>query len=133
LYGSSGLVRFEYHHYAFLGGESVRAAEAAECANEQGMFWPFHDTLFLNQIAENAGFWSERMVVEIAVQLGLDEATFSDCLDSRKYRDVVSASNEEAAERGVNSTPTVFINGEEVKGLASATEYVRIINTILGE
>lgn len=126
-------MRFEYNHFAFLGPESVRAAEATECANEQGMFWPYHDTLFLNQIAENQGFWSNTFLLEMALQLGLVEQAFSDCLDSGKYRDAIAAAKEAGDARGVNSTPTVFINGEKVVGLDSAQAYIQLIEVILGQ
>ena len=49
------MVRFEYKDFAFIGPESIRAAEAAACADEQDWFWPFHDTLFANQRGENQG------------------------------------------------------------------------------
>lgn len=45
----TGQVSFEFHHLAFLGPESIQAAEASECAMEQGQFWPYHDVLFLRQ------------------------------------------------------------------------------------
>lgn len=131
LYAGSTLVRFEYHHYAFLGQESLRAAEAAECANDQGMFWQYHDTLFLNQIAENAGFWSEQFLIQMAVQLTLNEVEFTSCLTSGKYQSAVVAASQEARDRGVTGTPTLFINGERIQ-LGSVNSYIQIINTALG-
>ena len=55
MYAETGLVRFEYKHVALLGAESILAAEASECANEQGQFWPYHDIIFANQRGENQG------------------------------------------------------------------------------
>ena len=71
-YADTGLVRLEFHHYAFIGAESVRAAEAAECANEQDMFWPYHDILFLNQRGENQGAFSDLALHNFAVALKMD-------------------------------------------------------------
>lgn len=133
MYASSGLVRFEYKHYAFLGQESLRAAEAAECANDQGMFWQYHDIIFLNQRGENQGFWSNNVFIEFAVKLELDEEVFSECLTSRKYRDAITAANLLAGERGVTGTPSVFINGVPVENGSSIDVYIQMINAALGQ
>jgi protein-disulfide isomerase len=54
-----GQVRFVFRHLAFIGAESLWAAEAAECANEQGRFWDYHDKLFEEQGGENVGAFSQ--------------------------------------------------------------------------
>lgn len=113
-YAASGQVRFEYNNFAFLGSESFNAAEAAECANEQGQFWQYHDTLFANQRGENIGAFRTAALKNFAVAIGLDEAAFNDCLDSGKYKDGVLAEKAEGETRQVDSTPTLFINGEKV-------------------
>ncbi|MAU00589.1 MAG: hypothetical protein CL608_25880 [Anaerolineaceae bacterium] len=99
-----------------IGPESIRAAEAAACANEQGQFWPYHDTLFANQRGENQGAFRDDTLQAFAAALGLDEAAFNACLDSGRYRDEVQAETAAGQERGVRSTPTLFINGEKVEG-----------------
>jgi len=116
VYGDSGLVRFEYKDFAVIGGESIRAAEAAACANEQGQFWPYHDTLFANQRGENVGSFREDILKLIATALGLDQTAFDSCLDSGKYRDKVEAATAAGQEQGVISTPTLFLNGEKIEG-----------------
>jgi len=85
-YADTGLVRFEYKNFAFLGPESTAAAEASECAAEQGMFWAYHDTIFLNHEGENVGTYSDPALKNYATALGLDQDQFDDCLDSREYR-----------------------------------------------
>ena len=54
-YVETGLVRFGYQHFAFLGPESQKAAEASECAAEQGAFWPYHDKLFGRMTGKTRG------------------------------------------------------------------------------
>ena len=125
-------MRFEYKHFAFLGVESQRAAEASECANEQDMFWPYHDTIFLNQRGENQGFWSQRVLEEFAVKLGMDEAAFSECMDEGRYGDAIQAAYEVAGSRGVDHTPTVYVNGEEVPSGAPLEVYIQMIEAALG-
>ena len=131
MYGDTGQVRFVYNHYAFLGPESVRAAEATECANEQGAFWRYHDMLFLNQKGENQSAFNDRSLKTFAVNLGLDTAVFNACLDSGKYSDLVQADREIAQSRNVSSTPTFFINGEEVRGALPFAQFQSMIDAIL--
>ncbi len=130
-YGDTGQVRFEYNHFPFLGAESVRAAQAAECANEQGAFWQYHDYLFHNQKGENQGAFSDRMLNTFATNLGLDEDAFSTCLASGKYEEMVQAQREEAIAREVNSTPTFFVNGEMVTGALPFDQFQTIIENAL--
>lgn len=130
-YGDSGQVRLEYNHYAFLGQESIRAAEAAECANEQGAFWDYHDTLFLNQNGENQGAFNDSNLKSFATRIGLDEQAFNSCLDSGKYREEIETSFANGVELGVQSTPSFIVNGELVKGALPFAEFERIIDAAL--
>jgi protein-disulfide isomerase len=126
-YGDSGLVRFEYKHYAFLGPESNLAAEASACAAEQDKFWQFHDTLFANLRGQNQGSYSNPALKAMASALGLDESAFNSCLDSNRYRDDVHQQTAEAQQRGVSSTPTTFVNGESISG---AVPYIQLRNLV---
>jgi protein-disulfide isomerase len=111
-YVEPGLVRFEFHDYAFRGPEAVRAAEAAACAADQGAYWRYHDTLYLNQSGPNS--FTDARLKQMAETLGLDTGTFNQCLDSGEKRPGVEASIAEAQTQGIDSTPTIFINGTEV-------------------
>ena len=115
-YVDSGQVLFVYRHFAFLGEESVWAAEAAECASDQGKFWEYHDILYEQWAGTNVGAYSYNNLVGFASILELDLVQFSSCLGDRKYVDRVRVESEYADENGVTSTPTVFINGEHVRG-----------------
>lgn len=126
-YADSGLVRFEYNHFAFLGPESLRAAEAAECAAEQNLFWPYHDIIFNNQSGENQGNFSDPALRNFAIVAGLEMEAFDECFSSARYRQDVRAGNSEASNRGVNSTPTFFVNGELVEGVISFEQFETII------
>ncbi|RME42104.1 MAG: DsbA family protein, partial [Chloroflexi bacterium] len=55
----TGVVRFGYQHFAFLGTESEWAAEASECAGEQNAFWEYHDLLFERWGGENQGAFNK--------------------------------------------------------------------------
>ncbi|HRQ38925.1 MAG TPA: thioredoxin domain-containing protein [Chloroflexota bacterium] len=132
-YAASGQVRFEYNNFAFIGTESQKAAEAAECANEQGMFWQYHDTLFANQRGENVGAFSNAMLKNFAIAIGLDTDAFNSCFDSGRYASLVRGEKSEGEERGVNSTPTLFINGEQLSGGLTFEQYQQLINARLSQ
>lgn len=125
-------MRFEYKHFAFIGAESTQAAEAAECANEQGQFWPYHNTLFANQRGENVGAFRDAALKNFAVAIGLDEAAFNECLDSGRHSQVIQTEIAEGRERGVESTPTLFINGERINGAIPFDQLKTLIQIQLG-
>ncbi len=87
------------------------AAEAANCANEQGAYWSFHDKLF----GMSLGLSSEAYL-QYANDLNLDMDQFEACINERRYQDEVLADLKYAANLGINSTPTFFINGIPVVG-----------------
>ena len=129
----TGQVRFVYRHVAFLGPESVRAAEASECAGEQGRFWEYHDTLFDNWEGENVGAFSDTKLVRFARFSGVDTQSFISCLESERYRRRVQDDTRAARELGVRSTPTIFVNGRRVDGLQDYSTYRQIIDEELAK
>jgi protein-disulfide isomerase len=113
-YVQSGQVQFHYRYFSFLGQESIWAAQAAEVAAEQGLFWEFHDALFAAQAGENRGAFSKQRLKALAERLGLDVALFDDALNSGKYSQVVELELEEGKRLGVKGTPTFFVDGVQV-------------------
>jgi protein-disulfide isomerase len=89
---------------------AMKAAEAAEAAREQGKYWEYTAILFKNQAALEV-----EHLKEYASQLGLDRKSFDAALDSGKFRDQVQRDVQDGHKLGVNSTPTVFINGKKVR------------------
>lgn len=92
-----------------------KAAEAAECAGEQGKFWEYHDILFANQqawISKNA----TTVFKEYALTLKLNTTEFNSCLDTNKYSSEISKDLQDGQNAGVSGTPTFFINGIRVVG-----------------
>ncbi len=123
---SAGRIRFEFRHFAFIGEESFRAAEATECAREQGRFWDYHDIVFENWNTPNTGAYSDDNLKGFASRLGLDSSSFDACLDGGKHRDKVLSDRREGERLGVNSTPTLFLNGRKVEGV-NYEELARLI------
>lgn len=103
--------------------EAFKAAEAGQCAREQGKFWEYHDRLFANQQALQPEFLKKH-----AVELGLDAATFNACLDTAKYAERVQEQMGVGNALGVSSTPSVFINGRLVSGAHPYETFAAIID-----
>lgn len=111
-YVYNGIARFTFRYYPFIGVESLNAASAAMCANEQGKFWDYHDVLFANQLGENIGAFSDRRLEAMADKVGLDVSSWSDCYDADKYETFLTEEIADGRARGVQGTPTVFVNGQ---------------------
>jgi protein-disulfide isomerase len=86
------------HQYA------LKAAEAADCANEQGAFWKYHDLLYQNQSALD-----DASLKSYAASLGLDTAVFNQCLDSDKYMSEIQKDYQDAIAAGAPGTPTFAV------------------------
>ncbi|CAG0982784.1 Disulfide bond formation protein D [Anaerolineales bacterium] len=114
-YVQTGKVRFVFRQFAFLGDESQWAAEASECANEQGRFWDYYDKLYVEQNGENVGVFSKDNLKQFAVDLELDATGFDQCLDSGRYAEKVKQETLEGQQSGVRGTPSVFVNGQYIE------------------
>jgi protein-disulfide isomerase len=103
--------------------QAPKAAEAAHCAGEQGKYWALHDRLFANQ--------RQLQVPELkahAAAVGLEQAAFDQCLDSGKHAAVVQEDVDLGAGMGVQSTPTIYINGRVVTGAQPIAVFASIID-----
>lgn len=104
-----------YHILSFLGDESKRAANASACANEEDKFLAFHSSMYANQpAAENSGEWSNERLIAIGKAAGITGKSFESCVNEGTYAGWVGKVAEAAAKSGVNSTPTVFVDGKEI-------------------
>ena len=130
-YVKNGKVRVAFNHYAFIGEESTRAAEASECANDQGKFWEYAAALFNNQAGENVGAFADAKLEGLAQQLGLNMDQYRQCMTNRPHLAKIQASTQNGSARGVNSTPTLFINGQMARGAISLAKFESIAGTSL--
>ena len=99
-------VRFIWRDFPVITRLSPKAAEAAQCAHEQGKFWEYHDLLF-----ERAPAIREGDLKAYAAELGLDSKSFNDCLDSGEHRALVERDLRDARARGLRGTPSFLVNG----------------------
>jgi protein-disulfide isomerase len=105
-----------------------KAAEAGECAHEQGKFWPYHDKLFINQ-----HFLAVSDLKSYAQQIGLEVKQFDLCLDSGKYTDEVNEDLQAALAAGAQGTPTFIINDQLVSGVIPRETFRQVILQLLAE
>lgn len=132
-YIDTGKARFVYMDYAFLGEESYQSAQASKCAQDQNKFWEYHDKLYESQSGENEGAFSSENLKKFALDLGLNTSDFNSCMDNNKYLGEVSADLEKASNYDVQSTPTVFINGDKYEGVMPFETYEQIIEEKLAQ
>ena len=131
-YVDTGKVKFTFRNYAFLGPASVLAANAGECANEQGKFWDFHDYMYKNQPDESdTSMFTVDNLSQIAGNLGMDQAQFQSCLSAKKYDKDVSKDLNEGQTAGVSGTPTTFVNGVAIVGAVPYDQIKQAIDNAL--
>ncbi len=111
-YVKTGKVKLVFRDFPLeFHPEAEVAALAAECADEQGKFWEYHDVLFANQDSlgdANYKVWAE--------ELGLDTEQFNDCYKSLKYLDEVRSDLVDGQKYGVSGTPAFFVDGRLISG-----------------
>ena len=127
-YIETGKASFVYKHLAFLGKESVDAANASLCAKEQSKFWDYHDKLYQNQKGENQGAFTLPALKQFAKELGLNSSQFDDCLDSQNYAAQVQADTTEINSKEYFGTPTTFINDTVVVGAQPYATFKAVID-----
>jgi protein-disulfide isomerase len=123
-----GRIRFEYHPIAFIGPESVAAANAAEAAGDEGRFWAYHDLLFADQAPENSGALTTDRLLELGRQIGLTSPQFRQKLRDGTYDNWIRQATDRASQRGVTATPTVLVNGRQVDAALTAQGLQAAVN-----
>lgn len=96
--------------------QAQKAAEAAECAGEQGKYWDMHDALFGSQDRWSGQQNAEATFKQLAADLALNQAEFDSCLDGGRYENQVLADRQEGAADGVSGTPAFRVNGTALSG-----------------
>lgn len=115
-------IRFVYRDFPITSAESFVAAQAAQCAFEQGEFWEYHDLLFSGQLPLGRETYEA-----YASELGLDSDELLNCIDSERYVDEVNEDASFASGLGVSGTPTFFINGIPLVGAQPFSQFAQVI------
>lgn len=126
-YIKTGKVKLVYRDFPLsFHPNAQKAAEAAECAGEQGKFWEMHDLLFEKGVSGGVAAFKG-----YAKQLDLDTAKFDSCLDSGAMASEVQKDMSEGAAAGITGTPGFLINGKLVSGAQPFSVFQQIIEAEL--
>ena len=134
VYIETGKLQVVFRNFAFLTPESGPAAQAVECALDQGAdkFWAYHDLLFSMQGRGGAAL-SNTSLKAYAGQLNLDTTAFDKCLDSGAKAALVEADHQDGVNSGVTRTPSWFINGELMPGALPEDELRQVFDQALSK
>ena len=119
-------IRFLWRDFPVITLLSPKAAEAGQCAHEQGKFWEFHDLVY-----QRDGAIAASDLKAYAAEIGLNMDQFNDCVTSRRYRDRVNAEQQESFDRGLKGAPVFFVNGQPVIGPQRLATFADLIDPIL--
>jgi protein-disulfide isomerase len=109
----AGAIRFAFHPYVFIGPESLAAASAAECAGDEGRYFPMYEQLYDHEFPENSGALTTTELISLARAAGVTRAGTLRCIRSERYATWVRTVTDEGSARGVTGTPTIFVNGAQ--------------------
>ena len=137
-YIKTGKVKILFKDYIILGQDSMNAANAAHCANDQKLFWEYHSMLYNNWAGEDTGWADLAHLHEFANTLGLDMDVFSTCMSDLKWNELVNLSSIDGQKLGVSGTPTFFVidqNNDVIKivGAQHYDVFKQIFDSVLDE
>jgi protein-disulfide isomerase len=101
------------------------AAQAAEAARMQNRFWEMHDLLYENQDLWKDDINPRNIFAKFASDLGLDTKRFARDMDDKQVQMRIEADADAAAQLGVDGTPTILIEGRELRAEATTAEGIR--------
>ena len=129
-YIDTGKVYFVYKHFPLSFHPSAKiASEATECANEQDVWYEYHEKIYDSQ----NGDFGVNELKQWAIGIVSDTSAFNECLDSGKYSDKVDADFNEGQSVGVSGTPASFVNGIFVSGAQPYSNFKNLIDLELSK
>ncbi len=125
---ADGTVALVHRDFAFLGPESLDAAIAVRCASREGRYWEMHDAVYASQVGENQGAFARDRLAQVAKGVGLDATAFEACMDDREPLVEVLDDTSAGNRVGINSTPTVDVNGRRFGGVSDVPALLAAID-----
>ena len=111
----TGKVKLVFKDFPLNGPDSILAAEAAYCAEDQGKYWQYHDELYKNWGGERTGWVNHESLDRFATTVNLDLDKFNTCLDNHKYSERVNQMYEFGKKIGIDATPSFLVfNNEKI-------------------
>ncbi len=130
-----GKVKLVFKDFPLNGPDSILAAEAAYCAEDQGKYWKYHNELYTNWGGEKTGWITRNSLNQFANTVELNLEDFNSCLDSQKYRERVLESEKFGKEIGIDATPSFLIFNDEkiikIRGNQPLDVFRKAINELL--
>ena len=116
-YIETGKAKLVFVDLPFLGRDSITAAQASYCAEDQEKYWEYHTMLYTFQEVEayDSGWADRDRLNAFASSLNMNMDEFNECMDSSKYKNRVKANFDEAVRNGVQSTPTFILISQDGK------------------
>jgi len=130
-YIDTGKANLVFVDLAFLGRDSIPASMATYCAEDQGMYWEYHDLLYNSQESVDGGWANSERLKAFAFSLDIDMELFESCLDSGKYSKRVQYNIQQAKENGVRGTPGFFIVGPDGQQKIGGAQPFSVFKNIL--
>ena len=112
-YVETGKVKIIFKDFTIIGPDSVTAAHAAHCAEDQGKFWEYHDILYNHWTGENNGWASSENLLGFAQQIELNIDEFTQCMLNEDHTTIITQSNSDARTLGLTGTPSFFVIGKD--------------------
>jgi len=109
----TGKVNVVFKDYPLNGPDSLLAAEASYCAQDQEKYWQYHDELYKNWGGERTGWITSDSLNQFATTVNLDLKEFNDCLDNHTYKDRVNTHYQFGKELGIDATPSFLVFNED--------------------
>ncbi len=132
-YIDTGKLKFVYVSHAFLGQESIDAAEAAKCALDQGKFWEYFNELYTHQDGENQGAFNSVALRKFATASGLNLEIFNSCIAANVHVKEIEAEGGLANKYGVNSTPSFIIGNQVIRGAVPIDTLRKVLDNELNK
>ncbi len=114
-YVKTGKVKMIFKDYNIIGPDSINASHGAHCANEQGVFWEYHDILYSNWTGENNGWASARNLTIFAEEVNADMDKWTQCMNEKSHSITINESNNDARALELTGTPAFFVINSEGK------------------
>lgn len=114
-YVNTGKARYYFLDYAFLGADSTTLSIGSWCANDQGLYYKYHDYIYSNQGQEDSGWGTPAKVEALAANIaGLDIQKFNSCMDSNTYASRVQQDTQLGQSAGITGTPGFLIGNNQI-------------------
>jgi protein-disulfide isomerase len=131
-YIDTGKVKLVFRDFPIveIHPEAIVAAMAAQCAADQGKYWPYHDKLFREQDDRGDGVVRFRIsdLKKWGADLRLDASAFNQCIDSARHKDEIAKDHADGAGVGIQGTPMFFVNGRVIGGAQPYSVFKKVID-----